>query len=300
MQSSLAWHPDSHATTEALAERLERGELVTFAPCAFPLPSHEERVFLFEQQLHSAKKNISFNPATERVSGFAYRSDEQEYRLAAIMKAFAGAVDAWLAKMLPRYAASWRPDRVSFRPEEEATRKLRLTARNDLLHIDAFPSRPSQGYRILRLYVNIHPTEPRVWATSETFDKLIAQYGSAIGLPSLFSEGWATRFGQGLLNIFQPGSSQRTIYDRFMLRFHHFLKANDPFQERTPKRFWQFAPGTAWLAFTDSLSHADLRGRFALEHSFFVAPMSLALPDLAPTAILERACRCAVMPRLAS
>ncbi len=168
-----------------------------------------------------------------------------------------------------------------------------------MLHIDAFPSRPTEGYRILRLYVNIHPTDPRVWVTSETFDKLLAQYGGAVGLPNLFSEGWAWRFGQGLLSIFQPGSSRRTVYDHFMLRFHHFLKASDHLQERSPKRFWHFPPGSAWLAFTDSLSHGDLRGRYALEHSFFIAPQSLALPELAPAALLERACGVPVLPRAA-
>src|SRR5262249_14036682 len=151
----------------------------------------KERAFLLEQRLHSSKKNISYNPETEAVTGFAYQSDEQEDRLTDIMKAFAAGAQDWLSALLPRYAASWRLDRASLRPEEEATRKLRLTARNDLLHIDAFPSRPAQGYRILRLYVNIHPTDPRVWLTSETFDKLLAQYGSGLGLPNLFNEGWA-------------------------------------------------------------------------------------------------------------
>jgi ComF family protein len=102
-----------------------------------------------------------------------------------------------------------------------------------------------------------------VWVTSDTFEKMLAMYGADIGLPNLFTEGWAWRFGQGLLNIFQPGGNQRSIYDRFMLRFHHFLKTNDHFQERAPKRFWSFPPGSAWLAFTDSLSHADLRAHAA-------------------------------------
>ena len=283
----------------SLEERLERGELVTFSPCPFALPVGEERRFLFNQRLHSSKKNITYGPETDSVTGFAYQSDEQEDRLTSIMKTFALKAQDWLKKTLPSYARAWRLDRASFRPEEEATRKLRLTARNDLLHIDAFPSRPTQGHRILRLYVNIHPTEPRVWVTSDTFDKLLARYSARIGLPNMFTEGWAWRFGQGLLNVFQPGSSERTIYDRFMLRFHHFLKTNDHFQERSPKRFWHFAPGTAWLAFTDSLSHADLRGRFALEHSFFIDPQSLALPDLAPAALLERACGMPVLQRAA-
>ena len=44
---------------------------------------------------------------------------------------------------------------MSYRPVEEATRKLRLKARNDLLHVDAFPTRPTNGWRILRCFVLI-------------------------------------------------------------------------------------------------------------------------------------------------
>jgi hypothetical protein len=75
-----------------------------------------------------------------------------------------------------------------------------------------------------------------------------------------------------------------------MLRLHDYLKANEEFQERGPKQFWKFPPGSAWLAITDTCSHAVLRGRFALEHSYFLAPESLALPDESPPAILERLC----------
>src|SRR5206468_886669 len=123
-----------------------------------------------------------------------------------------------------------------------AVRKLRLTARNDLLHFDAFPSRPTRGYRILRLFVNVNPTDPRVWVTSDTFAEVLARYGPAVGLPTTPADGWVRRIGQGLLSLFQPGSAERTIYDTFMLRLHHFLKTNDEFQERSRKRFWHFAP----------------------------------------------------------
>lgn len=301
MESPLALQPRviGIGTSGTLQERLERGELVAFSPCPFSLPEGADRTFLFEQRLHSSKKDINYDPETEDVTGFDYQSDAQEDRLVRIMKDFSRSAQDWLAGMLPCYERAWRVDRASYRPEEEATRKLRLTARNDLLHIDAFPTRPTQGYRLLRLYVNIHRTDPRVWVTSETFDKLLAKYGTDVGLPNMFTEGWAWRFGQGLLSIFQPGSGERTIYDRFLLRFHHFLKTNDHFQERAPKRFWSFPPGTAWLAFTDALSHADLRGRFALEQSFFIAPQSLVLPELAPATLLERACGMPVLAKAA-
>jgi hypothetical protein len=78
-----------------------------------------------------------------------------------------------------------------------------------------------------------------------------------------------------------------------MLRLHDFLKRNEQFQEKGRKRVWQFAPGAMWLVFTDTASHAALRGRYALEHSYFVSPEALALPAESPPALLERACAAA-------
>jgi hypothetical protein len=201
--------------------------------------------------------------------------------------------------LLPRYAFSWQPDRASLRPEEEAIRKLRLTARNDLLHFDAFPSRPTRGQRILRLYTNINPTDERVWMTSDAFAKVLQKYGDKVGLPSTQTNTWVRRLGHGLLGFFQPTVLERTEYDEFMLRLHHFLKTNDDFQENAPRRLWHFKPGTAWLLFSDTISHAELRGQYALEHSFFVAPESLALPAESPPFLLERACGNSVLPRAA-
>jgi hypothetical protein len=74
-----------------------------------------------------------------------------------------------------------------------------------------------------------------------------------------------------------------------MLRFHDYLKKNEEFQERTRKRLWKFEPGSAWLAMTDACSHAVLRGRFALEHSYFVSPSVLAVPEESPEALLQQA-----------
>jgi hypothetical protein len=176
---------------------------------------------------------------------------------------------------------------------------MRLTARNDLLHVDAFPSRPTRGYRILRLFANVNPTEPRIWVTSDPFAKLLARYGDEVGLPAGHEATWLHRFQQNVLGLFAKSRRQRTVYDSFMLRFHDFLKANDEFQERTPKRFWNFQPGSAWMVFTDTASHAVLRGRFALEHSYFVSPHDLKLPAESPPALLERACGLPVLDRAA-
>jgi hypothetical protein len=280
-----------HAQAPSLEERLERGEVIHYPVCPFPVPEGDDRQFLLEQRLASkAHKNISFDPKTAKAAGFLRHSAEQAERLRIILAAFADHATAWLSRTLPRYAPSWERDQVSFRPEEEATRRLRLKARNDLLHVDAFPSRPTQGRRILRVFVNINPSEARVWATSDPFGKLLARFGREAGMPVSAGPGLAERLGEKLRGLIRPGRRRRTAYDRFMLRFHDFLKANEDFQEHGPKRFWTFLPGAAWVVFTDTASHAALRGRFALEHSYFVAPETLVLPQESPPALLERAC----------
>jgi len=283
-----------------MEQRLERGQIITFEPCPFNLPNDTERAFLMQQRLKSAAhKNISYNPDNQTVSGFAHHGAEQADHLQKILCDFSRETCRALATLLPRYAKAWQLDRASLRPEEEATRKLRQTARNDLLHFDAFPSRPTRGHRILRLYVNINPTDDRVWLTSDTFAKVLEKYGRQAGLPNAQADTWVRRFGQGLLGMFQPNINERTEYDEFMLRLHHFLKTNDDFQERAARRLWHFKPGSAWLLFSDTIAHAELRGQHALEHSFFVAPHTLALPDESPPALLERACGARVLPTAA-
>ena len=93
---------------------------------------------------------------------------------------------------------------------------------------------------------------------------------------------------QGVRRIFAKGSVHRSPYDAFMLRLHDFLKTSEEFQERSLKRLWTFPPSATWLLFSDACPHAELRGRHALEHSFFIEPSVLASPELSPAALLER------------
>ncbi len=284
------------ATPNDLARRLERGEVVYYPTCPFPLPEGSDMDFLLAQRLASrAHKNVSYDPRRDRAAGFFRESAAQAEQTRAVLAEFSRGVTAWLAGVLPRYAGSWRLDMVSYRPVEEATRKARLKARNDLLHVDAFPTRPTNGWRILRCFANVNPTEPRVWVTSDPFARLLARYGAAAGLPGAGGGDWVRRMRDGVLRLFRPGKPSRSVYDAFMLRLHDYLKANEDFQERGPKHFWKFPPGSAWLAMTDTCSHAVLRGRFALEHSYFVAPAALALPDESPAALLRRMCGRAVL-----
>jgi hypothetical protein len=278
---------------QSIEERLEQCELVHFPRAPFALPEGEDRRLLLNQKLGAGSKNISYNPNAGRAQGFQ-RSSSEPGRLREVLAMFSRSVTGWLAQACPNYARAWRLDQVSFRPVEEATRQLRQTARNDLLHVDAFPSRPTRGARILRCFANINPSEPRIWVTSESFGPLLARYGSQVGLPSRGALSWGRHGCAQILRIFRPGR-QRTDYDLFMRRFHDFLKANEEFQEKSRKRCWAFQPGSAWLVFTDSISHAALRGRFALEHSYFVQLEALHRPELSPAALLEAACGMSVL-----
>jgi hypothetical protein len=284
-----------------LAPRLERGDVIDYAVCPFPLPGPDDMKFLLSQGLgNRAHKNVSYNPHTDKVAGFKYRSRADAERLQALLADFSRVATRWLAATVPSYSELWKLDLVSFRPEEEATRKLRQTARNDLLHVDAFPSRPTNGHRILRLFVNVNPSEPRVWMTSDNFARLLERYGKEVGLPASETPGFVQRLRHEVVRLFRPGRRPRSAYDEFMLRFHNFLKGNDDFQERCFKRYWNFAPGSAWMVMTDASSHAVLRGRYALEHSYFVAPESLSLPEESPPALLAQACGKPVLNRAAA
>jgi 3-deoxy-D-manno-oct-2-ulosonic acid (Kdo) hydroxylase len=282
----------SHASVPVgnMESRLERGEVVFFPNSPFALPTATNLTLLLETQLAHLAKNVSCNPSTGKLSGFVRGDADRESRLRSIFMEFSRSVTEWVGRALPRYRGGCQLDDMSYRPLEEATRTLRQKARNDLLHVDAFPSRPAVDRRILRVFVNLNPKEPRIWVTSEPFAKLLTRYGQACGLPGKHSAGWLDQVRNGIRGVFRSAVRRRTVCDSFMLRFHDFLKANDEFQERAPKKLWTFPPGSVWVAMTDACSHAVLRGRYALEHSYFVDPSVLVVPDEAPAALLRRAC----------
>src|SRR5262245_14710690 len=110
-------------------ERLERGQLLLHAIAPFSLPQGDDLDFLLRQEQGGLHKNVSYDPASGRVTGHARRGGAEEARLAGLFAAFSEGVRAWLAQAFPRYAGGLVPDRASFRPLEEATRRLRPTAR---------------------------------------------------------------------------------------------------------------------------------------------------------------------------
>jgi hypothetical protein len=275
--------------SKPLPDRLERGEIVYFASCPFALPTGSDLQFLLDQRVGgSSARHIVFEPLSTEVHHSACTDRAGLARLADILAAHRRQATAWLSPILPSYAPAWQMGSITLRPEEEATRRLRFSQREDLLHLDPFPDGASRGRRLLRLFANLNPSEPRVWATSDGLARLLERFGDDIGKPFQEHSSWAWQVRQGVLGFLDSRQRGRSASDDFLLRLEAYLKANDRFQERGPKRFWQFAPGSAWLVMTDGLSHAVLRGRHALEMSIFIDPATLACPELAPAQVIER------------
>ena len=210
-------------------------------------------------------------------------------RLRTVLRAYSERALEFLRAFLPRYMHGCRVDFASFRPLEEEGRDLPTKKRNDLLHIDAFTTRPTRGDMILRFFTNIHPTKPRVWMTSDPFGKLAPQYANAGGLSEVARHPkgpLASRFW----GAFGGVEAKRSAYDRFMLGFHDYLKFNSEYQESCAKYRFEFPPDSTWMVFTDVVPHSVLSGRYALEQTVIVKRDSLAKRENAPIEILQGLC----------
>lgn len=280
---------DASARAREYCRQLEEGKILLFRQPPFALPA-ADRDFLVEQRPADSRlhKNISYRPQEDGLRGF---SDNQEnvQRMRGILKAYSAEVVRFVSSFLVPYAGRFALDFASFRPLEEEGRDLPLHKRNDLLHVDAFPSRPTRGGRILRVFTNVHPTRSRIWITTERFPALAQRYANRAGLAAM---GGASR-RRGLMRLLSAAGLPvpvRSAYDEFMLRFHDYLKESAEFQSGCEKIRSEFSPLATWMVFTDGVPHAALSGQFALEQTFIVPPAALVAPEHAPIRVLEKLC----------
>jgi 3-deoxy-D-manno-oct-2-ulosonic acid (Kdo) hydroxylase len=223
-----------------------------------------------------------------RLTGTGKMPAAEAARLRGILHAYSNWATELLHKRMSEYAGRWIKDFASYRPIEEQGRAARTTARNHLAHVDAFPTRPTHGDRILRVFTNINPAAGRVWITSETFEGLAERFARQVGIPR--EAGTGSQSFARLARALGIRQWDRSAYDSFMLRFHDFLKENSEFQKNCEKQRWEFPPGSSWICYTDMVSHAVLSGQYALEQTFLVSREAMVLPQKAPIRILERIC----------
>jgi hypothetical protein len=276
---------DPRARGEQLCRDLEAGNILYFAPAPFEISAADRQTLLGQKQTSAAyHKNVAYRPAEDRVTGLDKSESAESEQLRAILRNYSRSAAHFLAELLPSYAGRWKLDYASYRPIEERGRAARLHARNDLCHVDSFPTRPTNGDRILRFFTNINPSQNRVWLTAETFQGVAPRFAQKLGLPAAQPRSPLRALGAAL-GI--PGV-RRSPYDRFMHACHNAMKEDEGFQSDSPKRRWEFPPGSSWIVFTDCVSHAVLEGQYALEQTFIVSRSAMVTPELAPVAILEK------------
>ena len=185
---------------------------------------------------------------------------------------------------LMRRTGSWSSP-VSGRSRKKGA-KRGVHARNDLLHFDSFPTRPTNGGRILRFFTNINPTQNRVWLTSQTFEAFGPVMVKAAGLTSSVNNPFL-RSINSMARALHIRSANSSPYDDLMHRCHNAMKEDAKLSAEYAKSQWEFPPDSSWMVFTDCVSHAVLSGQYALEQTFLVPPAALVEPQRSPLAILE-------------
>jgi hypothetical protein len=271
-----------------LCSEIEAGNILYFPRTPFDFPDDDVQFLLTRKQTDAAfHKNIAYRPAADRITGIDKSAGPEVDRLRAILRGYSQHSARFLGELLSPYAGKWKLDFASYRPLEERGRPARLRARNDLPHVDAFPTRPTNGDRILRLFTNLNPAQNRVWITSQTFDVIGPRFARAIGLPRARGGNAIQRAFRKIATAAHLPGANRSPYDDFMHRCHNAMKENAEFQEGCPKQRWEFPPHSTWIVFTDFVSHAVLEGQYALEQTFIVARDAMVRPESSPVAILE-------------
>jgi len=278
----------------AWCQHLEAGGIIYFPQTPVPIPPGDLEFLLGQRQTGSTvHKNIAYKPNRDELSGVDRKSTSSVdvEKLHTIMRRYSGGVETFLINFLAPYKRRWRLDYASFRPLEEEGRDLPVRRRNDLLHTDAFPTRPTHGWRILRFFHNIHPTRTRDWVVGDPFAKVVTAFTPrSLAVPHADSPvvraGKQVAQATGLAALVPQW--KRTPYDEFMMQLHNTMKEDAVFQSSCTREEVKFVPGSSWMVYTETVPHAVLGGQYALEQTFLVDPAAMVTPESSPIAILEK------------
>jgi len=277
--------PFDGATRAAAQDALESGQVLFFPKLPFVV-GNSESALLTDALSNGKAKNISRDP-DGAVQGDTAPAEERA-ALSEMMGRFADHARALVLSLFPGYEPTIEQARTSYRPVEIAGR--RYSPRNDdkRLHVDAFPTRPQRGRRILRVFSNIHPMGgARVWHVGEKFEDVARRYAGKARKP-LPLEPW-------LFEVLGVTRGRRSEYDYLMLGLHDGAKLDLDYQKNSPQVEFAFPAGTSWMCFTDQAMHAALKGQFCLEQTFHLPIGALAHPERSPLKVLERMTRRALV-----
>lgn len=265
---------------EAL-KALEGGK-VLYLPAYYFSPTAKERALMDVSLLAGKHKNLSFDVTTKALRGLQKEQMTLNAPLSAFMNRYAHFSKYLVDFLLPQYSAFLQWGRTSYRPAEIEGRALSKRKDDRRLHVDAFPSTPLNGLRLLRVFCNIHPEgQPRLWHLGEPYSQVLARF---LKKAPTYSKGLAY-----LLRSLRVTRALRSEHDHIQLHLHDTMKLDDCYQKEVEKYPFSFPAQSTWLVFTDQVSHAALSGKFLLEQTFYLPIEAMAEIQSAPLMQWQRA-----------
>lgn len=275
-----AWDqiPSSNLKEKAI-QALENGKILLLPKLHFSFEKTEAQL-LSPHIVDPSSKNISYDLCSDRLGGTSCKGSEA-YILKEMTKRYALQTSKLIENLFPHYAPFLKIGRTSYRPVETARRSVASYRQDDsLLHVDAFPSTPLKGKRILRVFTNVNPFNlPRIWKVGEPFADVVEKMAPRVSKP------WPLAFF--FLNLFKITKSKRSLYDHYMLQIHDHMKGDQDYQKAVWQKEIAF-PACTWIVFSDQVSHAALAGQYLNEQSFYLPVNALQNPATSPLKILEK------------
>ena len=265
----------SQAASDEIEDALEAGRVVYFPRCPIELPDAADLEWLRSGLNAELKaKNLSYHPESDSVPRFEADSATRE-RVETLLRRHGERVAEFWHRVVPDFMPGCTLGTTSFRPVEEQGRNLKPRSSNELVHIDAGAYGASNGARILRFFVNVHPDRDRVWGTKGSFEQLMQRHrplwdAARQGKPKVpVNKGPLDKLYSGIIAaaskvypLFRVIDS--SPYDRSMRRIHNYMKETETFkQDASDYQEIRFPPFSAWMVFTDGISHAALAGQYA-------------------------------------
>ena len=257
---------------------VEAGKLLYFPQLTFQL-TEQEKTLLRPDVRDPKARNISLN-VDGSIKGVAGDEVTQK-QVAAMVGRFRDQATGLIASLFPDYMPVVRMAPTSYRPSQVETRAQSWRADDKRMHVDAFPSRPNYGERILRVFTNVNPAgQPRVWRVGEPFTDVAKRF---VPRAKPYS-AWQAK----ALELLHVTKSYRSEYDHLMLQLHDGMKGDMDYQQNAPQEIVPFAAGSTWVCFSDQAVHAVMSGQYMLEQTLFLQPGSEYTPAASPLSILSR------------
>ena len=275
-----SWADDARdGPTRKVESLVEDGLVLAFPRLPFVLAEGERR-FLDERWTDGKAKNISVRWPGGELRGTSAEGADRDALRAMIVR-WAEQAEGFALRLFPHYRGRLVRGNSSFRPVHVATRETSWRQDDTRLHIDAFPSNPMHGTRLLRVFSNVNPVGvPREWRVGEPFEAHARRYLPKIARP-VPGAAW-------LLHTTGITKRRRTEYDHLMLQLHDRAKADLAFQREGPQARIDFAPGTTWVVYSDQVLHAVMGGQHMMEQTFYLEPEAQLHPEASPLRTLER------------